>query len=178
MIHGLRGDHDARAAWLAIVDEAGTGAEHHHGYGAVLDAMFLLHHGDPDAALERVAPGPEQVWKWVSWIWLHWYVGLRAEAAVLTGHPEARDRVTAARGLVTGNPVVTAQLDRAQALLDGDPTRQLAAATAFDAAGCPYQSARTLLLAGNGHTAVGTSALMRPGPRAHLRMNEPPCDGR
>ncbi|MDX3549042.1 LuxR C-terminal-related transcriptional regulator [Streptomyces europaeiscabiei] len=159
MIHGLRGDHDARAAWLAIVDEAGTGAEHHHGYGAVFDAMVLLHHGDPDAALERVAPGPEQVWKWVSWIWLHWYVGLRAEAAVLTGHPEARDRVTAARGLVTGNPVVTAQLDRAQALLDGDLTRQLAAATAFDAAGCPYQSARTLLLAGDGHTAAGTTAL-------------------
>jgi hypothetical protein len=33
-------------------------------------------------ALERVAPEPEQVWKWVTWIWLHWYVALRAEAAV------------------------------------------------------------------------------------------------
>lgn len=167
MIHGLRGDHDARAAWLAIVDEAGTGAEHHHGYGAVFDAMVLLHHGDPDAALERVAPEPEQVWKWVSWIWLHWYVGLRAEASVLTGHPEARQRVAAARKLVTGNPVATAQLDRAQALLDGDLPRQLAAATAFDTAGCPYQSARTLLLAGDGngtengdaHTATGLVAL-------------------
>ncbi|MGV9560549.1 ATP-binding protein [Streptomyces sp. NPDC003522] len=148
MVHGLRGDHDARAAWLAIVDRAGTESEHHHGYGAVLDATVLLHHGDPDLALERVAPEPERVWKWVSWIWLHWYVALRAEASVLAGHPDARDRVAAARSTVAGNPVATAQLDRAQALLDGDATRQLAAAAAFEAADCPYQAARTLLLAG------------------------------
>jgi predicted ATPase len=163
LVHGLRGDHDEREAWLAIVGEAGTASEHYHGYGAVFDAMVLLHHGDPDAALERVAPEPEQVWKWVSWIWLHWYAGLRAEASVLAGHPEARARVAAARTLVTGNPVATAQLDRAQALLDDDLPGQLAAATAFDAAGCPYQSARTLLLAGNGHTAAGSTALAALG---------------
>ncbi|MEV6615004.1 LuxR C-terminal-related transcriptional regulator [Streptomyces sp. NPDC051051] len=159
MVHGLRGDHDARAAWLGIVDRAGTESEHRHGYGAVFDAMVLLHHGDPDQALERVAPEPDQVWKWVSWIWLHWYVALRAEASVLVGHPDARDRVAAARGTVAGNPVATAQLDRAQALLDGDPARQLAAAAAFEAAGCPYQSARTLLLAGPGHREDGRRAL-------------------
>ncbi|MFH9861972.1 ATP-binding protein [Streptomyces sp. NPDC017202] len=159
MVHGLRGDHDARAAWLGIVDRAGTGSEHRHGYGAVFDAMVLLHHGEPDRALERVAPEPDQVWKWVSWIWLHWYVALRAEASVLAGHPDARDRVAAARGTVAGNPVATAQLDRAQALLDGDPARQLAAAAAFEAAGCPYQSARTLLLAGPGHRENGRRAL-------------------
>ncbi|MEV8533822.1 LuxR C-terminal-related transcriptional regulator [Streptomyces sp. NPDC051211] len=159
MIHGLREDHDARADWLAIVDRVGTAAEHRHGYGAVFDAMVLLHHGDPEAALERVAPEPDQVWKWVCWIWLHWYVALRAEASVLAGHPDARNRIDAARSLVTGNPVATAQLDRAQALLDGDLTRQLAAAAAFDAAGCPYQSARTLLLAGGEHAAAGTAVL-------------------
>ncbi|MGW1786254.1 ATPase, partial [Streptomyces sp. NPDC002143] len=163
MIHGLRGDHDARAAWLDVVDQAGTASEHRHGYGAVFDAMVLLHHGDPDAALERVAPEPDQVWKWVSWIWLHWYVALRAEASVLAGHPDARDRVDAARSLVAGNPVATAQLDRAQALSDDDPAGQLAAAAAFEAAGCPYQSARTLLLAGDDHTAAGTKALAALG---------------
>ncbi|MGW0845492.1 ATP-binding protein [Streptomyces sp. NPDC002787] len=163
MIHGLRGDHDARAAWLDVVEQAGTAAEHHHGYGAVFDAMVLLHHGDPDAALERVAPEPEQVWKWVSWIWLHWYVALRAEASVLAGHPEAQGRLDSARRMVTGNPVATAQLDRAQALLDGDLPAQLAAASALDAAGCPYQSARTLLLAGDGHAFTGTAALVDLG---------------
>jgi predicted ATPase/DNA-binding CsgD family transcriptional regulator len=159
MIHGLRGDHDARATWLAIVDQADSAVQHRLGYGAVFDAMVLLHHGDADAALERLAPEPDQVWKWVCWVWLHWYVALRAEASVLAGHPDARDRIDAARSVVAGNPVATAQLDRAQALLDGDLPRQLATAAAFEAAGCPYQSARTLLLAGSDHAAAGTAAL-------------------
>lgn len=148
MVHGMRGDHEARASWLAVVDRAGTAPEHRYGYGAVFDAMVLLHHGDAGAALERVAPEPDEVWKWVSWIWLHWYVALRAEAAVLAGHPDARERVVAARAVVAGNPVATAQVDRAEALLDGDLPRLLAVGEAFDAAGCHYQSARTLLLAG------------------------------
>ncbi|MET9506732.1 LuxR C-terminal-related transcriptional regulator [Streptomyces sp. NPDC006622] len=163
MIHGLRGDHEARGDWLAIVDRAGTASEHRHGYGAVFDAMVLLHRDDPHAALERLAPEPDQVWKWVSWIWLHWYVALRAEASVLAGHPDARDRVAAARGAVAGNPVATAQVERAQALLDGDVARQLAAAAAFEAAGCPYQAARTLVLAGPGRREAGSRALAELG---------------
>ncbi|WP_327180904.1 ATP-binding protein [Streptomyces sp. NBC_01334] len=159
MVHGLRGDHDGRETWRAIVDRAGNAPEHRHGYGAVFDAMVLLHHGDADAAARRVAPEPDQVWKWVSWVWLHWYVALRAEAAVLAGHPDARSRIDAARTVVAGNPIATAQVDRAQALLDGDPARQLAAAAAFEAAGCPYQSARTLLLAGGEHAVAGTAVL-------------------
>ncbi len=160
MVHGLRGEHDERASWLAVVGQADTAPEQHRlGYGAVLDGMVLLHHGDADAALERLAPDPGEVWKWVCWIWLHWYVALRAEAAVLAGHPEARARVDAARKAVAGNPVATAQVDRARALLDGDLPGQLAAAAAFDAAGCPYQSARTLLLAGGEHAAAGEAAL-------------------
>ena len=163
MVHGLRGDRAARAEWLAIVDRAGTAEEYRHGYGAILDAMVLLHDGDAGAALDRVAPEPEQVWKWVTWIWLHWYVALRAEASVLAGHPVARARIAAARTTVTGNPVATAQLDRAEALLDGDVPRVLAVAGAFDAAGSRYQSARTLLLAGGEHAAAGTAALAALG---------------
>lgn len=160
MVHGLRGDLAARAEWLAIVDRAGTSEEYRHGYGAILDALVLLHDGDAAGALDRVAPEPEQVWKWVTWIWLHWYVALRAEASVLAGHPDARARTAAARTVVTGNPVATAQLDRAEALLDGgDPQRLLAAARAFDAAGGRYQAARTLLLAGGEHAAAGRAAL-------------------
>jgi predicted ATPase/DNA-binding CsgD family transcriptional regulator len=173
MIHGLRGDEPARAAWLAIVDELSASLARGDlaGSAATFDAMVLLHHGDATAALERVAPEPEQVWKWVTWIWLHWYVALRAEAAVLTGHPEARDRIAAARAIVAGNPVATAQVDRAEALLDGDPPRLLASAEAFRVAGCRYQWARTLVLAGGGHARTGTTALaelglapMRPAP--------------
>ncbi|MFJ9789650.1 ATP-binding protein [Streptomyces globosus] len=165
MVHGLRADRGARTAWLATADRAGAEDDHRHGHGAVFDSIVLLHHGDPAAALERTAPEPEAVWKWVCWVWLHWYAALRAEAAVLAGHPEAAARTAAARDLVTGNPVATALADRAQALLDGDPQRLLATADAFTAAGCPYQAARTLLLAGGRHAADGAAALDALGLR-------------
>ncbi|MBA8951092.1 putative ATPase/DNA-binding CsgD family transcriptional regulator [Actinomadura namibiensis] len=163
MAHGLRGDDEARASWLAVADRADTTPEHRHGYGAIFDAMVLLHHGDAQAAAERVAPEPDRVWKWVCWVWLHWYVALRAETAVLAGRPDARGRIDAARATVAGNPVATAQVDRAEALLDGDLPRLLAAAEAFDAAGCRYQWARTLVLAGGEHAATGGTALAALG---------------
>jgi predicted ATPase/DNA-binding CsgD family transcriptional regulator len=181
MVHGLRGDEPSRIEWLAIVDElrarwelARPNAATHAaaqawqasnpgGYAATFDAMVLLHHGDAKAALERVAPEPEQVWKWVTWIWLHWYVALRAEAAVLAGHPAARHRVAAARTTVAGNPVASAQVERAESLLDGDLPRLLATADAFDAAGCRYQAARTLVLAGGEHATAGAAALAKLG---------------
>ncbi|MEV5829237.1 LuxR C-terminal-related transcriptional regulator [Spirillospora sp. NPDC052242] len=168
--HGLRGDRDARAEWVAVLDRFGTSPNRVHGYGAVFDALLLLHEGRAAEALERLAPEPAEVWRWVTWVWLHWYVALRAEAAVLAGSPDARARVAAARELTTGDPVAGALVDRAEALLDGDPRRLLATADAFDAAGCPYQSARTLLLAGGAHTARGTAALttlgITPSPTA------------
>jgi hypothetical protein len=159
MIHGLRGDHDARADWLAIADQLGATPERSAGYGAAFDAIVELHRGRAGAAMDRTAAEPEQVWKWVTWIWLHWYVALRAEAAALAGHPDARRRITAARATVAGNPIADAQLDRAEALLDGDRDRLLAAAAAFDAAGCRYQWARTLVLTGAEHAATGAAAL-------------------
>ncbi len=177
MVHGLRGDEAARVEWLAIVDEMRASPERARpnastlaavqswpasnpgGYAATFDAMVLLHHGDATAALERVGPEPEQVWKWVTWIWLHWYVALRAEAAVLARHPAARDRIAAARATVAGNPIADAQVERAQALLDGDLPRLLTTAGAFEAAGCRYQWARTLALAGGEHAAAGAAAL-------------------
>ncbi|KQV14303.1 MULTISPECIES: LuxR C-terminal-related transcriptional regulator [unclassified Kitasatospora] len=163
MIHGLRGDHEARATWLAVTERAGSQEDDHYGHGAVFDAMVLLHHGDAHAALERIAPEPEQVWKWVCWVWLHWYVALRAEAAVLAGHPDARGRIAAARAIVAGNPVASALVDRAEALLGGDLPQLLATASAFEAAGCRYQWARTLLLAGGAHAETGASALAALG---------------
>jgi predicted ATPase/DNA-binding CsgD family transcriptional regulator len=159
MIHGLRGDDGARAEWLANADRLDPAPERSAGYGAVFDAIVQLHHGQAEAALDRVAAEPEHVWKWVTWIWLHWYVALRAEAAALTGDPDARRRIAAARTIVAGNPIADAQLERAEALLNGDHDRMLATAAAFDAAGCRYQWARTLILTGGEHAATGAAAL-------------------
>ncbi len=158
-IHGLRDDHDARRDWSAVLIQLDSSPGNTYGYGAVFDAMLLLHRGQAPEALERMAPEPAEVWQWVTWIWLHWYVALRAEAAVLAGSPDARDRVAEARTIVAGNPVAGAIVERAEALLDGDQEALLATADAFDAAGCRYQSARTLVLAGGDHAERGAAAL-------------------
>lgn len=50
-------------------------------------------------------------------------------------------------------------MERAEALLDKDQKRVLATTDTFDAAGCRYQSARTMVLADSDHAARGAAAL-------------------
>jgi predicted ATPase/DNA-binding CsgD family transcriptional regulator len=159
MIHGLRDDRDAHGQWSAVLDQLDPSPWHRQGYGAVFDAMLMLHQGQARQALERMAPEPGEVWQWVTWIWLHWYVALRAEATVLAGHPNAHDRLAEARTIVAGNPVAGAIVERAHAVLDNDRDRLLATADTFDIAGCRYQSARTMVLAGGENTARGAALL-------------------
>ncbi|GAA0958447.1 hypothetical protein GCM10009550_47020 [Actinocorallia libanotica] len=162
-VHGLRDDHDAQREWETVLDRFGASPERTYGYGAVFDALLLLHRGRAPEALERTAPEPGEVWKWVTWIWLHWYVALRAEATVLAGSRDARARLAEARTITSGNPVAGAIVERSEALLDDDRERLLATAAAFDAAGCRYQSARTLVLAGGEHAITGAAALAALG---------------
>ncbi|WP_370360397.1 LuxR C-terminal-related transcriptional regulator [Catenulispora sp. MAP12-49] len=159
MIHGLRGDHEAERAWDRVLRQIDESPWATYGYGAVFAALNLLHHGRAEEALQRMTPGPDAVWRWVTWTWLHWYVALRAEAAALAGSPDARDLVTQARAVVAGNPIAGALVERAEALLDNDQERVLATAAVFDAAACRYQSARTLVLAGGDHAVLGDAAI-------------------
>ncbi len=159
MIHGLRGDSAARDNWLAITDQLGVTSERRSGYGPTFDAITLLHRGQAPLALERLGTQTNELNKWLTWIWLHWHIALRAEAAVLAGHSEANHHLTTARPIVAGNPIATAILDRAAALLDDDRGRLLTTAVAFEAAGCPYQRARTLILAGGDTASTGNAAL-------------------
>ncbi|MER5728275.1 LuxR C-terminal-related transcriptional regulator [Streptomyces sp. NPDC002138] len=163
MIHSFRGDHDAEREWQVVLDRLGDSSERTYGYGALFDAMRMLHHGRAGEAMERMAPEPGAVWKWVTWIWLHWYVAIRAEATVLAGGPEARDRLAEAHVITAANPVAGAIVERAEALLDHDHERLLATADGFEAAGCRYQAARTLVLAGGEHAARGAAALAALG---------------
>ncbi|GAA4608609.1 putative ATPase/DNA-binding CsgD family transcriptional regulator [Actinoplanes octamycinicus] len=149
MVHGLRGDEEQRQRWLGVLETMGVTPECTYGFGAVFDAIRLLDQDRAAEAAERLVPEPDEVWKWVTWIWLHWYVALRAEAAVLAGHPQAAARIAAAREIVTGNPVATALVDRADALLAGDDERVRATAAALRAAGCDYQAARSQRLSGS-----------------------------
>jgi predicted ATPase/DNA-binding CsgD family transcriptional regulator len=159
LVQGLRGAEDDRHRWSAVLDQLDPSPWRTHGYGAVFDAMLMLHEGQADRARERLAARPGEVWQWVTWIWLHWYVALDAEAAVLAGSADARERVAEARTTVAGNPIASAIVERAEALLDHDQERLLATTAAFDDAGCHYQSARTLILAGGDHAAAGSAAL-------------------
>jgi len=166
MIHGLRGDQIARRAWLTILGQLGAPAGHTYGYRAVFDAIELLHFGRPDEALRRLEPEPAQVWRWVTWIWLHWYVALKAEAAVLAGSAGAAERITAARAVVAGNTVAGAIVDRAEALLRGDATKLIATAEVFETAGSRYQWARTMAFADGDQaamTALGLAAMAARG---------------
>jgi hypothetical protein len=144
MIHGLRGDQAARAEWLAIIDQLGVTPKDRAGYSPTFDAIALLHHGQATLALERLDIQADEPNLWLTGILLHWHVALRAEAAVLAGHPDATHYLAAARPIVAGNPIASAIVDRAAALLNDDHERLLATATAFETAGCPYQRARRL----------------------------------
>jgi predicted ATPase/DNA-binding CsgD family transcriptional regulator len=159
LVHDLRGDPAARDEWLALLDQLGVTPERRAGYSPTFDAIGLLHRSDAAGALDRLTTQTDETNKWLNWIWLHWHVALRAEAAVLAGHPDAGDHLATARRVVTGNPVATAIVDRAAALADGDPERLPTIAAAFATAGCPYQQARTLILAGPDTTAAGHAAL-------------------
>ncbi|WP_211354354.1 ATP-binding protein [Stackebrandtia albiflava] len=159
MVHGLRGDDDARREWRAMLERLDDSPWQTHGYGAVFDGISLLHHGRADEALARMRPEPEEVRSRIMWIWFHWYVALRVEAAVAAGSVDAGRLVAEARGIVAGNPVATALVERADALLSGDRPRVAATAAAFEAAGCTYQAARSLVLAGGDDAARGAAAL-------------------
>jgi hypothetical protein len=103
------------------------------------------------------------MYHWFSGIWRQWYTALWAEAAVLADHPEAETRLERARSIVGGNPIGTALVDRATAWRHDDEAGLLAAAEALAEAACPYQQARTLVLAGGEHRTRGLAALSALG---------------
>jgi predicted ATPase/DNA-binding CsgD family transcriptional regulator len=166
-VHGLRGDDDARAAWLDIVgalETPGRPVSEEH-FGEFFDALLLLHRGLPEQAAQVMDTPPEQFTEWYSGIWRAWYAALWAEAAMLSGYADAADRVTRARSATAGNPIGSAIVDRAAALTtrDGDRDGLAAVAAALEDAGCRYQWARTLVLIGGEHRAHGESVLAAMG---------------
>jgi hypothetical protein len=174
-VHGLRGDDDARAMWLDIVDAVktpGSLAELHH-FGEVFDALLLLHRGLPLQAMQVLDTPPEQLTEWRDSVWRTWCAALWAEAAVLSGHQDAAARIQRARVATSGNAIAGGIVDRAAALdgRDGDRDRLTAAAAALADAGCHYQWARTLVLIGGEQRARGESVLAAMGATA---MGRPP----
>jgi hypothetical protein len=86
-----------------------------------------------------------------------------AETAVLADLPDRRERLELARFVVGRNPVAIAIVDRAAALVDNDHEGMLVAADKLDAAGCAYQRARTLILAGGDSRREGEEMMTAIG---------------
>jgi predicted ATPase/DNA-binding CsgD family transcriptional regulator len=163
-VHGLRGDDAARTAWLDVADALATPGQplsviH---FNEFFDALLLLHRGQAEAALGLLDTPPEQFRTWFSGMWRPWYAALWAEAAVVTGQSDGGDRIRRARLAATDNPVAAAIVQRAEAL-SGDPAGLAPAAAAFEAAGCRYQWARTLVAMGGEYRARGDAALAAMG---------------
>ncbi|MCH6166700.1 ATP-binding protein [Pseudonocardia alaniniphila] len=164
-VHGLRGEADDRAAWMGIFSalEPRDRPEHDKNPRAFFDALLLLHLDQPDRALHVLTASPDEIQGWYQAIWRPWYVALWVEAAVLADMPDAAERMLRARPFIADNPVAAALVDRAAALGTGDRGGVLAAGRALDAAGCRYQWARSLALAGGADRERGVSALRAMG---------------
>jgi len=70
---------------------------------------------------------------------------------------------SAGRRCAAGNPIALAIVDRSAALAAGSRDGMLAAAERLNAAGCRYQWARTLVLAGGQERARGENELAAMG---------------
>ncbi len=106
-VHGLRGDDEARAAWLDIVAGLATprrpiSTVH---FGEFFDALLFLHRGQPERAAQLMTTPPEQFTQWYSGLWRPWYAALWAEAAVLTNAADAADHIARARVAAAGNRI-------------------------------------------------------------------------
>jgi hypothetical protein len=106
---------------------------------------------------------PHELRRWYEGIWRPWYAAVWAEAGVLAGEPDAAERIDSVRATTAENPVTAALVERAAALAAGDRAGVRATADALEAAGCRYQWARSLLLAGGTDRERGASALATMG---------------
>ncbi|HEX6150669.1 LuxR C-terminal-related transcriptional regulator, partial [Nocardioides sp.] len=162
MVYGIRGDQEARLEWLDILSEMRRVLDTERdqpGYSRVFLALVALHRGRLDDAFTPLAEAPETLRHGYDGAWRPWYAALWAELAVLAELPERHSRLDRARFVVRGNPIASAIVDRADALDNGDSDRLLAIAAALAAAGCRYQQARTLVLAGGEARAEGEAMM-------------------
>jgi hypothetical protein len=108
---------------------------------------------------------PEELRAWFNGMWRPWYAAVWVEAAVLSGHEDAAERVRRARLMTLDNPIATAIVDRAAALepSEGDRAGLVPAAAALETAGCRYQWARTLVFIGGAERVRGEAAMAAMG---------------
>jgi predicted ATPase/DNA-binding CsgD family transcriptional regulator len=165
MVHGMRGDTAARDEWMRIFTALVPSVRQTHDQhsSAFFESLMLLHLGRAHDAVECLDIPPHDLRRWYQGIWRPWYAAAWAEAAVLAGAPDAAERIASVRATTAENAVTAALVRRAAALATGDRTGVLAAAESLEVAGCRYQWARSLLLAGGREREKGAAALVAMG---------------
>jgi hypothetical protein len=163
MVHGLRGEDEDWQEWLDMFGTLRQAIDRLCGancWAPMFDAFVLLHRGRIDEAVRAMsAYDPDDLQEWFNGMWRQWYAAVWAEVAVLAGDPSADERLVRAERIAAGNPVAGAMVERSRALAAGERSALLDAGRRIDAAGCRYQAARTLVLAGGGEGAAGAAAL-------------------
>jgi hypothetical protein len=167
MAYGIRGDEQAEREWEDIRAEMAQVVDPIRGrqtiYRPAFAGIVALHRGETAVALSHVAKRPESFKPWHDSARRPWYAAVWAEAGVFAALPDRRDRLDRARFVVRSNRIASAIVERAAAVDAGDTEGLLATADAFAAAGCRYQYARSLVLAGGDARAEGESIMAAIG---------------
>jgi hypothetical protein len=167
-VHALRGDDAERQRWMdvsATLTTPGRPRATIH-FGEFFDSLVLLHRGQAPEAVLLLNEDPEGFVNHYNGMWRSWYASAWAEAAVLAGLPDARDRVARAVLLTTHNPIARAVVRRAAGLAaGGDEGRAdiAGAATALRTLGARYQWARSLVMLGGADRERGEQELAALG---------------
>ena len=162
LAHALLGDRHSAAEWAEVtrvVTGVGFVPSAKRAIMAFAVARAAVHEGRLEDAARAVDDWNGQPPK----TYTAYLLALAAELAVLTGAPDARDRITSARRSVDENPWALACLLRAEARLDGDPATLRLALDAFNELDARYEWAVTALLMGGDVADEGRATLARSG---------------
>lgn len=149
--HQLLGEPTRRQQWVDITRALADDRPQHRldgcasGYAPTFDALVLLDRGDPARASERLSVDIDDA-QWSHWalaLWRLWYAALWAESAVLSGHPDARERLARAAALTEQNPIARTIVERSASWSARDVDGLQRHAQRFDELGCRYQARRT-----------------------------------
>jgi predicted ATPase/DNA-binding CsgD family transcriptional regulator len=152
MVHGVLGDDEMRGRWLRLADDLNGDQPSisTRAWASTFDAMVALHRGEFRTASDRLTldvDDPQTWWHAGQIIYRPWYAAVWAEAAVLDQPNDAPARISRARYAARANPIASAIIERAAALAAGNRRAVEDLAATFEALGCPYQQARTGVLA-------------------------------
>jgi hypothetical protein len=122
-------------------------------FGRFFDALVLLHRGLAAEATEVLDEPPESLVGDAGGLWRAWYAAAWAEAAILAGLGDPRERLERAASASADNPIARAVVRRASGLfreqVEGTGSGRddlVAAASALHGSRAGYQWARTLVM--------------------------------